>query len=34
MKFNIDRKTLRGGRGKDRDFQCTIDHVDISENQT
>ena len=31
--FNIDRKTLRGGVETERNFQCTIEDVDISENQ-
>ena len=31
-KFNIDRKTLKGGFMTERDFDCVIEEVDTSDN--
>ena len=31
--FNVDRKTLLAGKDLDRDFKCTIQDVDLSDNQ-
>ena len=31
-RFNIDRKTLKGGQNEERDFQCEIREIDTSDN--
>ena len=33
LNFNVDRKTLRAGKDLDRSFECSIQEIDLSENQ-